>query len=182
MLWQNVKLVSAICEKNPFLKFFAFIRLWKIFVISQISKSLEMQFKSENSTILKCWISSNWIGEISVAYFIGVSFFTCSPTLFHSSYLLHPIASFPVGCFWYVIYGLSSFPFSNCLLLLALLDKFNFEPVLFCIPGNSNLFSPPVGLLALILISDSEWFLLNKDGPRKLFIWFIFSALLKMWC
>ena len=104
-------------------------------------------------------------------------------SIFHnSSYLLHPIVSFPVGCFWYVIYGLSSFPFSNCLLLLALLDKFNFELVLFCIPGNSNLFSPPVGFLALILISDSEWFLLNKDGPRKLFIWFIFSALLKMWC
>ena len=104
-------------------------------------------------------------------------------SIFHnSSYLLHPIASFPVGCFWYVIYGLSSFPFSNCLLLLALHDKFNFEPVLFCIPGNSNLFSPPVGFLALILISDSEWFLLNIDGPRKLFIWFIFNALLKMWC
>ena len=132
------------------------------------------------------WISSNWIGEISVAYSIGVFFFHLFSkivSIFHnSSYLLHPIASFPVGCFWYVIYGLSSFPFSNCLLLLALHDKFNFEPVLFCIPGNSNLFSPPVGFLALILISDSEWFLLNKDGPRKLFIWFIFSALLKIWC
>ena len=75
LLWQNVKLVSAICEKNPFLKFFPFIRVWQIFVISQISKSLEMQFKSENSTILKCWISSKSIGKISVAYsIIGVSF------------------------------------------------------------------------------------------------------------
>ena len=89
LLWPNVKLVSAICEKNPFLKFLPFIRLWQIFVISQISKSLEILFKSGNSTILKCWISSNWIGEISVAYFISVSYNTCSPTLFQSFTILH---------------------------------------------------------------------------------------------
>ena len=89
LLWPNVKLVSAICEKNPSLKFLPFICLWQIFIMSNISKSLEISFKSGNTTILKCWISSKSIGEISVAYSIGVSFLTYSLKLFQSFTILH---------------------------------------------------------------------------------------------
>ena len=50
--------------------------------------------------------------------------FQIKPFLFLSNCFLPT-----VGCLWYVIYGLSSFPFSNCLFLThsSALDKFNFQ-------------------------------------------------------
>ena len=131
-----------------------------------------------NSNILKCWIFNNSIGEISVAYSIGVSFLSYFLKLFQSFTILHicyiqllppQLAVFDM---LFMAFLRSHFQIAFFSSHCSINSTFVSQAIQICF----HLRWDSLPSFWYLILNDFSWIKMDQEN------WFIFSALLKMWC